>query len=101
MLPGGQRTALVGVAPFNDDGGTRQRGRHIRGGRAIVRRVLYMAALSAVRHYTALRTFRERLAGRCKRPNVILPAVERKLLVTANALILYGRRWEAGLAVAR
>jgi hypothetical protein len=90
-LPGGQLAALVGLAPFDDDSGTRQRGRHVRGGRAVVRRVLYLAALSAVRHNPVLKAFRERLAARGKRPKVILTAVARRLLVIANAIIRSGR----------
>ena len=100
-LPGGQLAALVGLAPFADDSGTRQRGRHVRGGRAVVRRVLYLAALSAVRHNAVLKAFRERLAARGKRPKVILTAVARRLLVIANAIIRSGRPWEAELAAAR
>jgi transposase len=97
-LPGGRLAALV---PFNDDSGTRQRGRHIRGGRAVVRRVLYLAALAAVRHNPVLKAFRQRLAERGKRPKVILTAVARRLLVIANAIIRSGRPWRAELAAAR
>src|SRR5262245_4534374 len=100
-LPGGRLAALVGLAPFNDDSGTRQRGRHIRGGRAVVRRVLYLAALAAVRHNPVLKAFRQRLAERGKRPKVILTAVARRLLVIANAIIRSGRPRQAELAAAR
>ena len=41
---------LVGLAPLADDAGQRQGGRVIRGGRAAVRRVVYLAAVSAARH---------------------------------------------------
>ena len=41
--------ALVGVAPLNRDSGTLQGSRTCWGGRANVRQVLYMAAISAVR----------------------------------------------------
>src|SRR2546421_9853006 len=99
-MHGRRQAALVGLAPFNDDSGTRQRGRHVRGGRAVVRRVLYLAALAAVRHNPVLKAFRERLAGRGKRPKVILTAVARRLLVIANALIRSGRPWQAELAAA-
>jgi transposase len=100
-LPGGQRAAWVGLAPFHDASGTRQRGRHVRGGRAVVRRVLYRAALSAVRHNPVLQEFRQRLAGRGQRPQVIRTAVARRLLVIANALLRSGRPWRAELAAAR
>lgn len=100
-LAGRQVAALVGLAPFNDDSGMRQGERHIRGGRAVVRRALYMAALSAVRHNPVFRVFRERLAVRGKRPKVILTAVARRLLVIANAILRSGRPWQAELAAAR
>ena len=38
-LDGGKLSALVGLAPFADDSGARRGGRHVRGGRAAVRRV--------------------------------------------------------------
>ena len=42
--------ALVGVAPFNKDSGKKRGKRRIFGGRAPVRRTLYMAALACTRH---------------------------------------------------
>ena len=74
-LDGGKLSALVGLAPFADDSGTRRGGRHVRGGRAVVRRVLYLAALSAVRHNPAMKAFRDRLKARGKKAKVILTAV--------------------------
>jgi transposase len=49
--------ALAGVAPYNDDSGPIRGIRRIRGGRASVRRALYMAALSAVRHDPVFQQF--------------------------------------------
>jgi transposase len=100
-LESGQLSAPVGLAPFADDSGTRSGVRHVRGGRAAVRRVLYLAALSAVRYNPALKAFRDRLAARGKKPKVILTAVARKLLVIANAVIRTGRPWDPELAMAR
>ncbi len=100
-LGGGQLSALVGLAPFADDSGTHRGSRHVRGGRAAVRRVLYLAALSAVRHNPALKAFRDRLASRGKKAKVILTAVARKLLVIANAVLRTKRPWEPQLAMAR
>jgi transposase len=100
-LPGGQLAGLVGLAPFADDSGTRQWGRYVRGGRAVVRRALYLAALSAVRHNAVLKAFHERLAARGKWLKVILTAVAHRLLVIANAIIRSGRPWQAELAAAR
>jgi transposase len=92
---GSRLASRVGLAPFAADSGTRQGGRHIRGGRAPVRRALYLAALSAVVHNPVMRAFKERLAERGKRPKVILTAVARKLLVIANAIIQSGQPWRA------
>jgi transposase len=50
-------TALVGLAPFNHDSGKRRGQRRIFGGRASVRTVLYMAALSAIKCNPVIRAF--------------------------------------------
>lgn len=92
---GSRLAALVGLAPFADDSGSRQGGRHILSGRVPVRRALYLAALSAIVHSPAMRAFKVRLVARGKRPEVILTAVARKLLVIANAIIQSGQPWRA------
>jgi transposase len=95
-----QAAALAGLAPFDDDSGTRRGGRHIRGGRADVRAVLYMAALSAAKYNPPLRAFWERLRLAGKKAKVALVAVARKLIVLANAVLRSGRPWDADLAAA-
>ena len=55
--------ALVGVAPYNRDSGTRRGKRAVWGGRSRVRAVLYMGALVATRHNPAIRDFYQRAAG--------------------------------------
>src|SRR5512139_3874794 len=55
-----QVAALVGVAPFNRDSGTRYGKRCVWGGRAQGRRILYMATLTAVRHNPVIHAFYER-----------------------------------------
>jgi transposase len=76
---------LVGVAPMNHESGKRLGSRHIRGGRAHVRRVLYMMTLVAVRHNTALKRFYERLVSKGKPKKIALIASMRKLIVWLNA----------------
>jgi len=49
--------ALVGVAPINKDSGRKQGRRRVYGGRADVRSVLYMAALSAKKFNPVIRSF--------------------------------------------
>jgi transposase len=100
-LSGGRVAALAGLAPFADDSGSRRGGRHVRGGRADVRRALYLAALSARRHCAPLRAFAERLAARGKKAKVVLVAVARKLLVIANAILRSGKPWQPDLAAAK
>jgi transposase len=82
-----QISALVGLAPFNDDSGTQSHTRHIRGGRGKVRLGLYQAAVVAIRHCPPLKDFYIRLKQRGKASKVSLIAVARKLLVLANALV--------------
>lgn len=86
--------ALVGVAPFNKDSGPKKRKRHIFGGRAGVRRTLYMAALSASKHNPVIRAFYQSLLQRGKEKKVALVACMRKLLVMINAMVREGRAWQ-------
>ena len=85
--------ALVGVAPLNRDSGRKTGRRHVYGGRAHVRSVLYMAALSARQHNPAIRTFYERLVAQGKEKKVALTACMRKLLVILNAMLRSKRTW--------
>lgn len=86
-VSGKQIASLIGLAPFNDDSGKGERVRHVRGGRADVRKVLYMAALTARTHDASIRTFYERLIAAGKIPQVALIACMRKLLVIVNARV--------------
>jgi transposase len=82
-----QLTALVGLAPFNDDSGNQSHTRHIRGGRGKVRLGLYQAAVTAIRYCPSMKEFYCRLKERGKASKVALIAVARKLLVLAHALV--------------
>jgi transposase len=93
-----EAAALAGLAPFDDDSGRHRGPRRIKGGRAAVRGVLYMAALSAARHNPTLRAFKQRLVRAGKKAKVILTALARKLVVLANAVLRTGRRWDPSLA---
>ncbi|HKB56776.1 MAG TPA: transposase, partial [Lacunisphaera sp.] len=72
---------------FNRDSGAATGQRHIRGGRANVRRALYMAALTATRCNPVLRPFYQQLRARGKGHRVAITAVMRKLLVHLNQLM--------------
>ena len=88
-----QIAALVGVAPYNRDRGTRRGKRAVWGGRSRVRAVLYMGALVASRHNPAIRDFYQRLLAAGKPKKVALIASMRKLLVTLNAMLKHGYPW--------
>jgi transposase len=82
-----QVAALVGVAPYAFDSGKLKGARCIWGGRASVRRVLYMAAMSACNWNPALKTFHDRLAATGKKPKVVIVAAMRKMITTLNAML--------------
>lgn len=88
-----QIAALVGVAPFNKDSGPKHRKRRIFGGRAGVRRTLYMATLSATKHNPIIRAFYHSLLARGKEKKVALIACMRKLLVIINVMVRNGEPW--------
>ena len=89
-----QVAAIVGVAPYDFDSGKMKGIRCIWGGRAPVRRVLYMAALTACRFNPALKTFHERLAAAGKKSKVAIVAVMRKIITTLNAMVRDNVAWD-------
>lgn len=88
-----QIASLVGLAPFNHDSGRLKGQRAIRGGRAAVRSVLYMAALSARRFNPVIKAFADRLAAAGKPPKLVLVACMRKLLVILNTMVKNDTHW--------
>lgn len=79
--------ALAGLAPINRDSGQYRGLRSIAGGRAEVRRALYMAAVTASRSRSRFAATYKALRDAGKPPKVALIAIARKLLVTANAIL--------------
>lgn len=94
-----QISALVGVAPVARDSGTLKGHRCIAGGRASVRAVLYMAALSAKRYNPVLKAFYDRLIAAGKATKVALTAVMRKLITIANAMTRKAQAWDPSVAL--
>ncbi len=88
-----QISKLVGVAPLNCDSGKHKGKRFTWGGRADVRSMLYMAALSAVRYNPVIKPFYERLIAKGKVKKVALVACMHKLLIILNAIIKSGKKW--------
>lgn len=79
--------ALAGLAPIAQDSGKLRGRRSIRGGRATVRSMLYIAALHASRHADTFRAFRTRLTAAGKPIKLVLTATAHKLLTILNAMI--------------
>jgi transposase len=98
-LTGKQVSALAGLAPRARDSGTVRGARTIFGGRAEIRKALYMASISAMRFNPDLRAFYLRLRQAGKAPKLALTAVARKLLTIANAMIRDMKPWESKMAV--
>jgi transposase len=89
---------LVGIAPLNNDSGKYRGQRHIWGGRADVRSVLYMATVSAIRCNRVIKAFAERLKRAGKAPKVVIVACMRKLLTIMNAMIKSNTPWTPKIA---
>jgi transposase len=93
-----QIAALVGVAPYACDSGTRSGKRAIRGGRRRLRSVLYMAVLAARRFNPAIKAFAARLLAKGKPFKVVHIACLRKLLVVLNSLLKENKAWKNQLS---
>lgn len=78
---------LAGLAPLNHDSGKMRGQRHISGGRGSVRRVLYMASLTAIRYNPIFRAFYKKLRAAGKPGKVALTAISRKLIVLLNSAL--------------
>ena len=85
--------SLAGLAPFTRQSGQWRGKSFIGGGRPVVRTVLYLGAMSAVRFNPTLRSFYERLLAAGKPKNAALVAVARKLLTILNAILRDHRPW--------
>ena len=90
--------ALVGVAPMNRESGNYKGKRRIRGGRARIRTVLFMAIMSAVQSNPKLKRKYQQLKADGKPPKVAIVACMRKLLTILNVMVKTGQHWDAELA---
>ena len=82
-----QAAALAGLAPHPNQSGKLDGYRRVKGGRPEIKRVLFLAALSAAKHHPALRETYQRLLERGKKPLVALVAVMRKMIIICNAVL--------------
>jgi transposase len=92
-LEAGQAASLAGLAPVARQSGRWTGRAFIRGGRASLRRALYMPALVAARFNVDMKAKYEQLIKAGKPAKVALTAIMRKLVVLANALLKKGREW--------
>ncbi len=88
-----QITALAGLAPLNHDSGQHRGRRIIWGGRAEVRKCLYMATVTATRCNPVIKAFYERLLAAGKLKKVALTACMRKFLTILNAMVKHKTMW--------
>lgn len=88
-----QIAKLVGVALLANDSGQRNGKRHIWGGRAEVRAVVYMASLSAIRCNPVFKDLYERLVQAGKPKEVAIVAGMRKLLTILNTMLRGQAAW--------
>jgi transposase len=95
-LEGKQAASLAGLAPVSRQSGKWQGRERIQGGRALLRRAIYMPALVATRYNPDLRAKYDQLIRRGKPAKLAITVVMRKLVVMANALLRDGRKWSEG-----
>ncbi len=85
--------ALAGLAPFNQDSGTKSGQRHIRGGRSNVRTALYMATFNALRCNPVIAEDFARMTAAGKPYKLAMTACMRKMLTILNALVRDDALW--------
>jgi len=96
-----EAAAIAGLAPFVHQSGKHQGETHIGGGRARLRRALYMPAMvGAFRWNPSLKALYARLTARGKPAKSALIACARKLLTMANAVVARGTPWQDRKAAA-
>jgi transposase len=93
--------ALVRVTPLNCDSGIRRGRGAAWGGRAQVRRALYMSVMPGIRYNDQIRSFYQRLQEQGKPAKVALVACMRKLLTILNAVIRNRTPWQLQPAIPR
>lgn len=93
-----QIASLVGVAPMNRDSGMFRGKRFIQGGRSSVRRLLYMAVLSGLKHNPVIQRYYQRLVRKGKSPKLAMTACMRKLLVILNTMFKTRTNWGEHMA---
>ncbi len=86
--------ALAGLAPMTQQSGKWQGKERITGGRASLRRAIYMPALVAIRFNKDFKTVYDHLLKAGKAKKVAITAVMRRIVILANTLLREERDWQ-------
>jgi transposase len=90
-----QAARLAGLAPCLNDTAKRTGERHIQGGRAKVRKTIFMAAFTGAMQWNQdLMTFYRRLIAKGKAHTEAIIACSRKLLILANTILARQSPWQ-------
>jgi transposase len=90
--------ALVGVAPMNRESGAYKGKRRVRGGRAKIRTVLFMAMLSTIQSNPRFKRDYQRLVAKGKPKKVAIVACMRKMITILNAMVKTETMWDENMA---
>lgn len=90
--------ALVGLAPMNRESGAYKGKRRIRGGRAKIRTVMFMAMMSTIQSNPKFKHEYQRLVGKGKPKKVAIVACMRKMITILNTMVKNGTTWDEKLA---
>jgi transposase len=87
--------ALCRLIPFNRDSCIMKGQRRIKGGRAPIRTMLYMAMLSAIQCNSVMKKFYKELVKQGKHKKVALTACMRKMITMLNVMVRDNCEWQA------
>jgi len=90
--------ALVGVAPMNRESGAYRGKRRIRGGRARIRTIMFMAMMSTVQSNPRFKRDYQRLVAKGKPKKVALVACMRKMITILNIMVKTETMWDENMA---
>ncbi len=100
-IPKKQLSSLIGIAPYPKESGKLKKKGRITGGRSLIRKVLYMATVSAIKFNKEIRAFYLRLKGKNKPGRVCIVACMNKFLRIINALLKNNVMWDEDFLTAK
>lgn len=92
-IPAPKLAALVGVVPYAKESGGSFGKRSIFGGRKVVRKALYMAALAAIRFNAVMHAFYHKLRHKGKPAKLAIIAVVHKMITILNIMVERSEYW--------